>query len=242
MPEVNQDEIENPSGSALGEAIENTPEVQQQAQEPQGTETGTPKQPKSQKQNVPFNEHPRFKEVIEEKNALREQNARLMEILQRQQQPQVQPQQLTTPQELGNTPEEREFWRMIDKRAEMIAEAKIKKVNPMLEAGVRELTNMKVQQFRQAHPDIKSNSPEELQIAQKINMGYLPEDAYRAVMWDKKVAEAEKQGNQVTKQKIEAKKQANVEQHSIPQGGTAPTNKKLSLRQKIEEAAKDLEF
>jgi hypothetical protein len=61
-------------------------------------------------------------------------------------------------------------------------------------------------------------------------------------MWDKRSADAEKQANSNIKQKIEAKKQANVEQRSIPQGGTAPTKSKLTLRQRIEASAKDLEL
>lgn len=223
------------SSTTLGEAIAATPEVQQEAQENQGTESGSATT-ENQDSNVPFNEHPRFKELIEERNWYRQQ-------LERQQpQTQVTQQQPTTDDFAGMTPEEERFWRAVDKRAEIIADRKVQKVNPMLEAGVRELTNMKVQQFRDAHKDIRPNSPEETQIAQKISMGYLPEDAYRSVMWDRKSADAEKQANSNIKQKIEAKKQANVEQTSIPQGGTAPTKSKLTLRQRIEANARELEF
>jgi hypothetical protein len=220
--------------SALGDAISTSPEVIEEAQGTQGTGTD-PDKTESQEQNVPFNEHPRFKELIEERNWYRQQLER-----QNQNQPQAQPQQPTTDEFAGMTPEEERFWRAIDARADKRAEQKFKQVNPMLEAGVRELTNMKVQQFREAHKDIKANSPEEIQIAQKIQMGYLPEDAYRSVMWDKRSADAEKQANSNIKQKIEAKKLANVEQTSIPQGGTSPTKSKLTLRQRIEANAKAL--
>jgi hypothetical protein len=232
MPEEQAD-VTPESFSALGEAISATPEVQQEAQEAEGTETGTPQQPDNQEQNVPFNEHPRFKELIEEKNWYRQQ-------LERASLNQPQPQQPTTDPYASMTPEEERFWRAVDQRAERIAEAKIQRVNPMLESGLRELTNMKVQQFRDAHKDIKPNSPEELAIAQRIQQGYIPEDAYRAVMWDRRSADAEKQANSNIKQKIEAKKQANVEQKSIPQGAGAPTKSKLTLRQRIEQTAKEL--
>jgi len=219
------------SSSALGEAIASTPEVQEQAQE-QVAESGSEKT--ETPEQVPFNEHPRFKELIEERNWYRQQ-------LERQQvQPQLQ--QPTTDPFQGMNPEEERFWRAVDARAERIAEQKFQKVTPMLDAGIREITNQKVSEFRRDHPDIKAESPEEVLIARKINSGYLPEDAYRAVMWDKKVAQAEKQANNNVKQKIETKKQANVEQRSIPQGGTAPTKSKLTLRQQIEQHAKDLEF
>ena len=225
------DAKENSSDSAIGEAIAATPEVQQEAQE-QVTESVSEKT--EAPEQVPFNEHPRFKELIEERNWYRQQLER--------QQVQPQPQQPTTDPYASMTPEEERFWRAVDQRAERIAEAKIQKVNPMLEAGVRELTNMKVQQFREAHKDIKANSPEEMAIAQKIQMGYLPEDAYKAVMWDSKVAEAEKQGNNNIKQKMEIKKQANVEQKSIPEGVNTHTKEKLTLRQRIERDAKDMEL
>ncbi len=234
MPEEVIDAQEN-SSSPLAQAIEATPEVQQEAQEAQGSETPTPQKGDNQEQNVPFNEHPRFKELIEERNWYRQQ-------LERQHQSQPQPQQPTTSPYEGMTAEEERFFRMIDARAEKIAEQKFKQVNPALEAGIRELTSMKVQQFRDTHKDIKPNSPEETEIARKIQAGYLPEDAYRSVMWDRRVSEAENKGNITVKQKIEAKKQANVENNSIPQGATPPTKNKTTLRQRIEKAAEGLEL
>ena len=98
---------------------------------------------------------------------------------------------------------------------------------------------MKVQQFRTQHSDVRPNSPEEVAIAEKIQMGYLPEDAYRSVMWDKKVGEKTEQLNQSNRQKIEAKKSANVEQRSIPNNAIPPTKEKLTLRQRIERNAQE---
>jgi hypothetical protein len=105
-----------------------------------------------------------------------------------------------------------------------------------------ELAQMQTEQFRRDHPDIKPDSSEEFSIAEKIRQGYLPEDAYRSVMWDVKVVEADKKAKQNIQQKTEAKKQANVEQRSIPTGATSPTNEKLSLRQRIEREANKLEW
>ena len=140
------------------------------------------------------------------------------------------------------TAEEEKFFRIIDARAEKIAEQKLRQISPVIDAGRMELAQMKVQQFRTDHSDIKPNSPEEIAIAEKIQMGYLPEDAYRAVMWDSKVVDTEKQANQTIKQKMETRKQANVEQRSIPPGASPPTNEKISLREKIKREADKLDW
>ena len=243
---ADEQDVNAESSSALGAAIASSPEaLNEQTQEAQTqtaeTQGDTQEQTEQQAEEarVPYS---RLKEVVDEKNWYKQQ----LEI-RLSQQTQQQPQQPTTPpQELGNTPEEREFWRVqrqiAREEAERVSREQLGRISPVIDAGRMELAQMKVQQFRNAHPDIKPNSPEEIQIAEKINMGYLPEDAYRTVMWDKVKVQAEKQANTQVKQKIEAKKQANVEQRTIPQGGTAPTSQKLTLRQRIENAAKDLDF
>jgi len=234
VDEVKQD-AQQESSPALAEAIASSPEALTEGK-PQGTETGTPQQPESQEQ-VPFNEHPRFKELIDERNWYKQQLEQRLA-----QQSQQQPQQPTQDPYVGMTAEEEKFFRMIDARAEKIAEQKLRQISPVIDAGRMELVQMKVQQFRVAHSDIKPNSPEEIAIAEKIQLGYLPEDAYKTVMWDKKVADAEKQGNINVKQRIEAKKQANVEQRSIPQGGISPTKSKLSQLERIRQEADKLDW
>lgn len=228
--------VEETSPTPLAEAIASSPEAlnepTQEAQDPTAEQGGTQeKLEQSEEPRVPYS---RLKEVVDEKNFWREKAM--------QQQPPQQPQQPTQDPFAGMTPEEEKFFRMIDARAEKIAEAKVRQISPVIDAGRMELAQIKVQQFRDAHPDIKANSPEEVAIAERISNGYLPEDAYKVVMWDNKVAQAEKQGSINNKKIIEAKKQANVEQHSIPQGGTAPTKEKLTLRQRIERDAANMDF
>lgn len=235
-------DVSQESSSALGAAIASSPEAQQQIeQQSQGTETVTPQQTVSQEQpeqqveesRVPYS---RLKDVVDEKNYWREMAMKQSQI----QQPQLQ--QPTQDQFAGMTPDEERFWRAVDARAEKIAEGKIRQISPVIDAGRQELATMKVQQFRTTHPDVKPNSPDEIAIAERISSGYLPEDAYRAVMWDYKVANAEKQANTQVKQRIEAKRQANVEQSSIPQGASPPTKDKLTLRQRINKAAEGLDL
>jgi hypothetical protein len=150
------------------------------------------------------------------------------------------------------TLEEKAFWQNIDQRIEdratKIAEQRIGQITPMLDLGAKELATIKLQQFRKEHPDVKSDSPEEYAIARKMNearaMGYPmnAEEAYWIVMGNKGLRVAETKVKQQTKKQIEAKKQANVEQRSIPAGNNLPTKEKLTLRQRIEKEAANMEF
>ena len=239
MPDE-QKGAEGNSPSPLADAIASSPEA---LEGQQSQETQTPaKEEEIQEQGGQQTEEPRvpysrLKEVVDEKNWYKTQLEQRLA-----QQPQQQPQQQTQDPYAGMTAEEEKFFRMMDARAEKIAEQKLRQISPVIDAGRMELAQMKVQQFRSTHSDIKPDSPEEIEIAQRIHQGYPTEDAYKVVMWDKKVADAEKQGNINLKQKIEAKKQANTEQRSIPQGATLPTKEKLTLRQRIEREAEKMEF
>ena len=235
-PEENQGAQET-SPSPLAEAIASSSEaLEEQTQETQTppAQEGVTQEP-VEESKIPYS---RLKEVVDEKNWYKQQMERMLQ----QQQSQQQFQQPTQDPYANMTADEEKFFRMIDARAEKIAESKLRQISPVIDAGRMELAQMKVQQFRMQHPDIKANSSEEIAIAEKIQIGYLPEDAYRSVMWDSKVAETEKQTNQTNKQKIEAKKQANVEQKSIPAGAVSPTKEKLTLRQRIEKVATESGF
>ena len=226
--------VEEITPTPLADAIASSPEALEETQESQTpAKEEVSQEEQAEESRVPYS---RLKEVVDEKNWYKAQ------LEQRLNQPQQQPQQPTTPQELGNTPEEREFWKAVDARADARAEQKFRQIAPVIDAGRMELAQMKVQQFRNAHPDIKSNSPEEIAIAERISSGYLPEDAYKVVMWDRKVAQAEKQGNINNKVKIEAKKQANVEQKSIPSGVNSHVKETLSLKERIKREADKLDW
>ena len=222
------------SASALGEAIASSPEAQEEI-EGQAQETQTPAKEEvtqEQESRVPYS---RLKEVVDEKNFWREK------AMQQQPQPQ-QPQQPTQDPYAGMTADEEKFFRLIDARADKIAEQRMRQLSPVIDAGRQELAQMKVQQFRNSHPDVKPNSPEEIAIAQKISNGYLPEDAYKVVMWENKVSQATKQENIVTKQKLEAKKQANVENRSTSSGVNTHAKETLSLKERIRREADKLDW
>lgn len=217
MPEEKRGAKEEISPTPLEGAIADSPSVQQEAQEQiEGTQTPPAKEGEVQEEveeqeteDVPLHEHPRFKEVIEEKNWYKNQMEQLMQL---QQAPQQQPTTPQEPQERGNTPEEREFWRAQRQIAKEEAERVYQsKVTPQLQAGAAELARMKLREFRSNHPDVKANSPEEMEIANRIKTGYDIEDAYWATMGPRGVQRAADQQVKKQKQKIVAKKQANVE-------------------------------
>ena len=208
---TNEQDVKQESSSALAEAIASSPEVTEELQKPQA-ETATPKEAEQEVQEeqqeteqAPFNQHPRFQELIAEKNYFKQMAERLS---QQSQQPIQQP---TQDPDAGKTAEERVFWQQVDERADRRAEAKLARLSPVLEAARMELAQMKVAQFRASHPDIKSNSPEEMMIAEKIQAGYNPDDAYWAVKGPLGEKKGEEKGKQQVKQQMVAKKMANVE-------------------------------
>jgi len=214
------------SSSPLEGAIASSPEALSEAQE-KVTETPTPQEGetppvKEEQGEAPLHEHPRFKEVVDEKNWYKE---RLQEVMNRPQP--TQPQQPQTQQDpyAGYSAEEQVFLRQRDERTRQILREEIgKNINPQIEAAKNEFARIRVEQFHKDHPDIKPNSPQETQIAGKISQGYLPEDAYRSVMWDKNVGQKRETSEQQQQQKLQAKRQANVvSPGSVSQASVPPT-------------------
>jgi len=226
MPEEKQDAKPEES-SPLEGAIASSPEAVSEAQEkvtetPTPQEGVTPEPVKEEQGETPLHEHPRFKEVVDEKNWYKQQ---LEQQMARQQQPQAPPQDPFA----GMTPEEKVFWQNVDARAETKAKQILQtQVNPQLQAGIQEVARLRVEQFRRDHPDIKADSVEETAIAEKIRTGYLPEDAYRAVMWDTKVGEKRESSQAEQQKRLAEKRQANVvSSQSVSQQAVTPTKEKF---------------
>lgn len=223
MPDEQDAQATSSAPSAIEQAIASSPEVKEEAQQSQEAQTPPAEQGETQEQEpqqeesrVPYS---RLKEVIDEKNWLRQQ-------LERTQQQHQQPIQQPTHDPYANmTPEEERFWRAVDDRASKIADQKLQQVTPVIDAGRMELAQMKVANFRAAHPDIKADSPEEVAIAQRISSGYHPEDAYWSVMGPRGVRSAQQQVKQQVKQQMTAKSKANVESTAgIPSQAQAQQN------------------
>jgi len=207
--------------STIEGAIASSPEAVEEAREV--TETATPQQAetppvKEEQEETPLHEHPRFKEVVDEKNWWKEQ---YQQQQQRQQTPQPQPQD----PDAGKTPEEKVFWQNVRQEAQ-------KAVSPQIQAGVNEIARLRTTIFLKEHPDVKEGTPEYQQIAQKISQGYLPDDAYKAVFWDKKVETKRETNTAQQQQRLEAKKKANVvSPQSVNPAAVPPT--KESFREEI---------
>jgi hypothetical protein len=202
--------VQETSPSPLAEAIASSPEVIEAIPVPE-TENVTPQQttpepvePKEEGR-IPYS---RFKDVVEEKNWLKQQ----LEMQLQQRQPAQQP---TQDPEAGMTAEERVFWQrqraIAREEAMKVSQEQMGQIRPVIDAGRMELAQMKVLQFRKDHPDIKPNSPEEMDIAQRINQGYTPDDAYWATVGPRGFKVATEQVKQQAKQQIVAKKMANVD-------------------------------
>ena len=154
MPEENQG-VPETSPSPLAAAIASSPEaLEEQTQETQTppAQEGVTQEP-VEESRIPYS---RLKEVVDEKNWYKQQLERKLQESQSQQQFQ-QPAQ--PPQELGNTPEEREFYRLQRQIAREEAEKVFGRVTPIIDAGRMELVLMKVQQFRTQHSYVPPNSP-----------------------------------------------------------------------------------
>jgi hypothetical protein len=221
---ADEQDVQQDSSPALEAAMEASAASEQQTQQSQTetaeqavTEEQTVEQPvQTEEQKVPYT---RFQEVNQEKNWYKQQ---LEQQLANQQQ---MPQQIQQPPPQQNqyanmTPEEERFWRAVDERAAKVANEQFQKVTPLFNTGLQEIASMKVQQFRQAHPDIKPNSPEEVEIASRIQTGYDPNDAYWSVMGPRGVQRAENMAVKKVQQKIVQKRQANVESSA----GVAPAS------------------
>ena len=181
----------------------------------------------------PFNEHPRWKEIQEEKRQLAEQNRQLMELLQKQQAPQPQPVQAPD----NSTPEEKAFW---DKNRQFLRQES----EPLIQELRREIHDNKIttmsliyRDFQQRHPDVVPGSSQEIKIAEYFKKGLDLDTAYEAVFSPIKAQieiEKVRKSQQVkTQQKI----QANMETTSV-QSNAIPSAEPKTFRDKLRESFK----
>jgi hypothetical protein len=195
-----------PIADNLEEALASQEETQEQVA-PETAEIPEPEQ------QVPYS---RFKDVIEEKNYLKQQNAQMLDQMQ-QRQP-VQPQQQVD-KYAHLEPAEQVFYRnqekMMREVAKEVAEKQFQTINPVINSGLQEIAVMKAQNFRVAHPEIKKGSQDETDITQRVNIGYSLEDAYWSVMGPRGVERAQTRAVKQVKQNIQQKRQANTESPGV---------------------------
>lgn len=212
-------------------ATDVTPESSQEAP------VETPTQQVEQKPEVPFNEHPRWQELMEERKFLREQ---LAAANSRSIVPQA-PVQEVDPY-AGMTPEEKAFFERVrgiaQKEAHGIIAEKEKIFKQELDQTKQVMATVAYERFQAKHPDVLPNSPEETAIAQLYQRGYSLDDAYKVAMFDKiqqgKVAQAQVKQKQTIQQKVAA----NVETSTIPVSSGLPQGKRDFRKFAEEEARK----
>lgn len=202
----------------------------------------------------PFHEHPRFKELITEKNELKEFNQKLQnQLLEITKAPAMSFQQKVEDKLYSaNTPEEREFWQTVER----VAESKIERVRQeernRYEGEMKSLQSMVgrtlANDFMKNHPDVEKGSPEMEKIVVKahkmaqtgaIDLHEALEDSYRAVMFDRVQEKAVAKHKEQIKVKTKEKEKANVETSTVP--ANSPVVRKFQdFDAAFDKTAKDL--
>ena len=207
-------------------------------------ETQETEQPQEVKE-PPFHEHPRWKEVQDEKNRAREEadywRSQATNLVDKFQQPgasQPSQQEVDIITKYGaqdaNTREFlRDMTQEMRREANKIADERSSQLTRENEALRRTVAGIQEKIFRQENIDVEPNSPEEKEIATYVSMGMPLDKATKAVMFDKRVAEAQR-GTKVQKTKqATTKAQANLEQSSIPRKSGIPEGENLSFKEKM---------
>lgn len=218
-----------------------TPDVIQDPSPDAHVEATTPKA-EPEKVETPFHEHPRWKEMIEERNYYRDLAMKAVEATK---------QPVMTPPEpdpySGYTPEQRAFWEEIDKRADhrakRILEEKEKEYKAAIDRTNMEVATFHYERFIKDHPDVEPNSPEGREMAANVAIfrrnGLSPNEAlersYRIVYFPKLKSEMESKLKVKKEEKIKEKESANVETSSIPSNSGLPQKKKQSIREYLVE-------
>jgi len=197
-------------------------DVNEEEQSTSELEEATSQEAAQEEQTVPYD---RFKEVIDERNHLRELSRNFAE---RKQQGET-VQQIEDDPYKGMDAETEKFYRDLDKRTQRQVETTAKKIAaPIMkenEAIKRQLSVILEKDFRKANEDVPMNSKEEGEIAALIRMGVDPEKAAWAVMGPKRVESAKTVKKQQTKEKVQKKAEANLESGGIPAQNGLPQTK-----------------
>lgn len=193
---------------------------------------------KAEPKEVPFNQHPRWKEVLQDRDYWKQA---AMEAIEKAKQPAPQPQ--NDPYS-GMTLEEKAFWERNKKEAQAAAREvfleESRKIIPELHQTRSEVTGLILRDFRKEHPDIQPGSEEEVQIAEKFKQYYRPgtnpidalNDAYLLVTAPRKFKETEETVRKKLTEEHTKKQQnkiaANLEGPNIPPSSPVQGAKKRS--------------
>lgn len=195
----------------------------------------TTKEAVQEKPEVPFNEHPRWQELMDERRWLREQLdlANKRQIV-------AAPAPASEPDPYAGMDEEtKRFYQNVDRRAEQIARKIAAEKEDAITREINEtrkiLATVAYERFQVKHPDVLPNSNEEKTIAALYSKGYSLDDAYKVAMFDRVQNQKVQQAQAKKVESIKQKVAANVEQASIPAESGLPKQKKVSIREFVEE-------
>ena len=192
-PKITKD-AQAESSPADAEA-ESSPEQEETQQQESQEATASTSQPEPEKKfNMPPPE--RWEELRQQREAERQRAERAEQLaqlaLQKLQTPQAPIQSEVDPY-AGMDAATAEFYRNMDKRIEQkaaqLAQQQVQGVLQAVDAGRRELAEIKLNQFRQANPDIKPGSQDEAVIASYVQQGYDLTSAKKLALFDKLEAE-----------------------------------------------------
>lgn len=240
MPEEIQDDNIEPE----------TSQVQDEEAESSTEETQVEEATSQEATEKPFNEHPRFQELISEKNELKDQNKALQQQMFQliNKAPQENKEAIQEKLYDANTPEEKAFWAQVEK----IADAKASKARSDAEKVYQHelakrdqmIGGVIAKDFLKAHPEVKKSSEEMKEITQKaqiyaasgMSLETALEDAYTVVMSPKLAQMAVEKEKQRGVKRKQDKLAANVETKSVQ---TLPDNKVVSIEDAFDAAVKE---
>lgn len=223
--------------STLEETDETSDSSTEETQDSEATEE------QATEEQTPLHEHPRFKEVIGEKNELKEQvqalQNKLLEVTDR----------VTTNQQSKEDPyadldQQSKAWlkqrdAQVEEIARRVATEERKKAEVEMQAVRNEYGKLAAQQFLDKHEDVKRGSEELTKIVEKAKaIGGNLEDAYKVVMFDKNVEKAVQGATKKRQEKIKEKIKANVETEGVGEG--LKSQDKISFDDSFAKAEKDL--
>jgi hypothetical protein len=159
MPEELMDA--NGEAKEAGPAAESSPVAEVETKEPvkASAETNSVQQPKEE--SLPFHEHPRFKELINEKNQLRDQLSNMERILQKQSEPaKPSPYDAVKQKMLGLGLEDKAAQELVDSMKTVANAAVDSRVQPIEAASVQREIDGWTSDLAKEHEDFDSLRPQ----------------------------------------------------------------------------------
>jgi len=174
----------------------------------------------------PFHEHPRFRQLIDEKNELKQEVQQLRQHVLDSSKPK-EPQE--DPYEQFADEEQKRLAKQWDKHITEVARKAAAEERKLAEGELdvyrRMVGGVIAKDFIKSHDDVKKGSPEMVEITKKaqiyarsgMDLGDALEDAYKVVMSEQHVQNAAEKAQKKQQQKTKEKIAANVETSGVSQ-------------------------